>query len=225
MLRLPEPGRLGPLPSPQMLPHLPLPLRKRTRLHLPVFRRIQVSAGTRGAAGWMGQELSCHLHPSCRSFCWQHRPTQQVRPLQQENPQCAVCLEAVEGRPTYTTLVCPSCTGAQFHRQCIQAQALSAALHHFRCPLCQDMQTFQAEMFRLGIKIPDRSAPTALPPPAPPSTSPRTALSCPGLPPTGMRPGRWKREPTMSCTSSTAPVTPACACAHSEGTILRTQGE
>ena len=49
-----------------------------------------------------------------------------------------------------------------------QGQALRAALHHFRCPLCQDMQAFQAEMFRLGIKIPDRSAPTALPPHGPP---------------------------------------------------------
>ncbi|NXG31065.1 PHF7 protein, partial [Dromaius novaehollandiae] len=35
---------------------------------------------------------------------------------------------------------------------------LRSALHHFRCPLCQDVATFQAEMFRLGIKIPDRDA-------------------------------------------------------------------
>ncbi|XP_031447643.1 PHD finger protein 7-like isoform X2 [Phasianus colchicus] len=72
--------------------------------------------------------------------------------------QCAICLEAVEGCPSYNTLICPSCTSAQFHRHCIQGQALRAALHHFRCPLCQDMQAFQAEMFRLGIKIPDRDA-------------------------------------------------------------------
>ncbi|XP_021271774.1 PHD finger protein 7-like [Numida meleagris] len=39
-----------------------------------------------------------------------------------------------------------------------QGQALRAALYRFRCPLCQDMQTFQAEMYRLGIKIPDRDA-------------------------------------------------------------------
>ena len=61
-----------------------------------------------------------------------------------------------------------------------QGQALRAALHHFRCSLCQDMQTFQAEMFRLGIKIPDRSAPTALPTAQPPPLhlpSHRTQLS------------------------------------------------
>uniref|UniRef100_A0A8C7EEV2 PHD finger protein 7-like n=1 Tax=Nothoprocta perdicaria TaxID=30464 RepID=A0A8C7EEV2_NOTPE len=39
-----------------------------------------------------------------------------------------------------------------------QGQALRSALHHFRCPLCQDTDTFQAEMFRLGIQIPDRDA-------------------------------------------------------------------
>ncbi|XP_010720202.2 PHD finger protein 7-like [Meleagris gallopavo] len=107
-----------------------------------------------------GRERGCvsQFFGEYRSFCWQHRPTQQVRPLQQDNPQCAICMEAVEGRPSYETLICPSCTSAQFHRHCIQGQALRAALHHFRCPLCQDMQTFQAEMFRLGIKIPDRDA-------------------------------------------------------------------
>ncbi|XP_031468001.1 G2/M phase-specific E3 ubiquitin-protein ligase-like, partial [Phasianus colchicus] len=115
-----------------------------------------------------GIHQAAGLHPSCRSFCWQHRPTQQVKPLRQQHPQCAICLEAVEGRPSYNTLICPSCTSAQFHHHCIQGQALRAALHHFRCPLCQDMQAFQAEMFRLGIKIPDRSAPTALPPHGPP---------------------------------------------------------
>ncbi|OXB51208.1 hypothetical protein ASZ78_001373 [Callipepla squamata] len=39
-----------------------------------------------------------------------------------------------------------------------QGLALSAALYHFCCPLCRDMETFQAEMRRLGIKIPSRDA-------------------------------------------------------------------
>uniref|UniRef100_A0A8B9EQ75 PHD finger protein 7 n=1 Tax=Anser cygnoides TaxID=8845 RepID=A0A8B9EQ75_ANSCY len=93
-----------------------------------------------------------------KSFCWQHRPAQRLRALQQGPSLCVICLEAVARRPCYDTLVCPACTSAWFHRRCIQGQALSAALHHFRCPLCQDMQTFQEEMFRLGIKIPDRDA-------------------------------------------------------------------
>ncbi|KAK2537517.1 hypothetical protein Q9233_002821 [Columba guinea] len=43
-----------------------------------------------------------------------------------------------------------------------KGQALRSALHHFRCPLCQDMVTFQEEMFRLGINIPNRPVPSSL---------------------------------------------------------------
>ncbi|XP_072210010.1 PHD finger protein 7-like [Excalfactoria chinensis] len=93
-----------------------------------------------------------------RSFCWQHRPTQQVQPPRQQHPSCIICLQEVYTRPSYNTLVCPSCSNARFHRSCIQGQALHAALHHFRCPNCQEMPNFQTEMLRLGIKIPDRDA-------------------------------------------------------------------
>lgn len=58
-----------------------------------------------------------------------------------------------------------------------QGQALSSALHHFHCPLCQDVETFQAEMFRLGIYIPDRSVPS--PPPPSPSSTLWQMPSCP----------------------------------------------
>ncbi|XP_055658845.1 LOW QUALITY PROTEIN: G2/M phase-specific E3 ubiquitin-protein ligase-like [Falco peregrinus] len=68
------------------------------------------------------------------------------------------CRDEVAGRPCYTTMVCPSRASAWFHRRCIQGQALRSGLHHFRSPLCRDMTAFQAEMFRLGIKIPDRDA-------------------------------------------------------------------
>ncbi|XP_072738713.1 PHD finger protein 7-like [Ciconia boyciana] len=85
-------------------------------------------------------------------------PHQCVRAVQQDQTPCLICLEVVAERPCYNTLVCPTCASAWFHRRCIQGQALCSALHHFRCPLCQDMASFQEEMFRLGIKIPDRDA-------------------------------------------------------------------
>lgn len=170
-----------------------------------------------GAGGGTGQgaELPA-LSP--RSFCWQHRPAQRLRTPQQGHSRCVICLEAVVRRPCFDTLVCPACTSAWFHRRCIQvggiapqhhpnlwgggtwdlptplmpplpqSQALSSALHHFRCPLCQDVQTFQEEMFRLGIKIPDRSASLSLPlsgstmsPKPVPSCLPRVPLILPGL--------------------------------------------
>ncbi|KAM6338111.1 PHD finger protein 7-like [Alca torda] len=107
-----------------------------------------------------GSERGCvsQFFGEFRSFCWQHRPVQRVRAAQQEQTPCLICLEAVAGRPCYDTLVCPACASAWFHRRCIQGQALSSALHHFRCPLCRDVAAFQDEMFRLGIKIPDRDA-------------------------------------------------------------------
>lgn len=58
----------------------------------------------------------------------------------------------------------------------------------------------------------------------PPPTSPRTALSCPRIPPAGMQPGR-KKEPSMSSTSGTTPAMPACACARWDGTTQTTRGE
>uniref|UniRef100_A0A8C6ZFX6 PHD finger protein 7-like n=1 Tax=Nothoprocta perdicaria TaxID=30464 RepID=A0A8C6ZFX6_NOTPE len=93
-----------------------------------------------------------------KSFCWQHRPVQRLRALRRGRSRCLICQEPVAGRPRFGTLVCPACRSAWFHRACIQGQALRSALHHFRCPLCQDTDTFQAEMFRLGIQIPDRDA-------------------------------------------------------------------
>ncbi|KAM6239547.1 PHD finger protein 7-like [Spheniscus humboldti] len=107
-----------------------------------------------------GSERGCvsQFFGEFKSFCWKHRPVQRVRAVQQDQTLCLICQDAVAGRPCYDTLVCPACASAWFHRRCIQGQALRSALHHFRCPLCQDVATFQEEMFRLGIKIPDRDA-------------------------------------------------------------------
>ncbi|NXT02724.1 PHF7 protein, partial [Jacana jacana] len=93
-----------------------------------------------------------------KSYCWKHRPVQRVWVLQQQPRSCLICLEEVAERPCYDTLVCPVCTSAWFHRRCIQGHALFSALYHFRCPCCQDVDRFQEEMFRLGIKIPNRDA-------------------------------------------------------------------
>ena len=118
-----------------------------------------------------------------------------------------------------------------------QGQALRSALHHFRCPLCQDVDTFQAEMFRLGIKIPDRLVPSLLPPSL--SVMLRRIRSClpgcqRGVPrtpgaerspaPTGMLPGR-RTGPSWTTTSGTAPATPASACARRDGRRWRRRGE
>ncbi|CAM5104929.1 unnamed protein product [Natator depressus] len=102
----------------------------------------------------------CQFFGEFKSFCWTHRPVQRVRRWQQQAETiCVVCLESMPGKPSYTALVCPACKHAWFHRGCIQGHALRAALYHFRCPRCRDKGTFQREMFRMGIKIPDRLVP------------------------------------------------------------------
>eukprot|EP00075_Anas_platyrhynchos_P030955 XP_027320208.1 uncharacterized protein LOC113844471 isoform X2 [Anas platyrhynchos] len=60
------------------------------------------------------------------SFCWEHRPQQTVETLQEGHTTCIICMEVVEDSLSYTTMVCPSCKHAWFHRACIQGQALGA---------------------------------------------------------------------------------------------------
>ncbi|XP_042647517.1 LOW QUALITY PROTEIN: PHD finger protein 7-like [Tyto alba] len=93
-----------------------------------------------------------------KSFCWKHRPVQRVRAVQQDQTLCLICQEGVAERPCYDTLVCPACACAWFHRGCIQGQALRSGIHYFCCPLCRNREQFLEEMFRLGIRIPDRDA-------------------------------------------------------------------
>ena len=39
----------------------------------------------------------------------------------------------------------------------VQRQAKYSGVHHFKCPLCNNKDDFQAEMLQFGIYIPDQS--------------------------------------------------------------------
>ncbi|XP_033369751.1 uncharacterized protein LOC117244298 [Parus major] len=91
-----------------------------------------------------------------RSYCPEHRPVQIVQVTPELGTECPICMEPVEDRKTFKTMVCPVCKRAWFHRDCLQGQALCAGLLHFRCPLCRDHETFLVEMFVMGIRIPIR---------------------------------------------------------------------
>ncbi|XP_061205805.1 G2/M phase-specific E3 ubiquitin-protein ligase-like [Neopsephotus bourkii] len=96
-----------------------------------------------------------HYLPQFRSFCQEHRPQQQdlVAPA---NAICLVCMDPVEGRTTYRTMVCPVCRHAWFHRACIQGQAMRSGSLCFQCPLCRNQTMFLVEMINMGIQIPLR---------------------------------------------------------------------
>ncbi|KAK4815096.1 hypothetical protein QYF61_015579 [Mycteria americana] len=94
--------------------------------------------------------------PQYRSFCWEHRPEQAVEAAPEENTTCLICLELVGDRKSYSTMVCPACKHAWFHRGCIQGQAVRAGISCFQCPLCRDKNLFLLEMLVMGIRIPFR---------------------------------------------------------------------
>ncbi|NXI96001.1 G2E3 ligase, partial [Psophia crepitans] len=102
----------------------------------------------------MEGECVTQFLPQYRSFCWEHRPEQAVEAAPEENTTCLLCLDPVGHTKSYTTMVCPACKRAWFHRDCIQGQALRAGITCFRCPLCRDMEIFMSEMFLMGIRIP-----------------------------------------------------------------------
>lgn len=69
--------------------------------------------------------LFFHLPP--RSFCQEHRPAQTVQAHQDGQTSCLICLEHVEEKLSYQTMVCPNCRQAWFHRGCIQVRGPSCA--------------------------------------------------------------------------------------------------
>ncbi|KFO52450.1 G2/M phase-specific E3 ubiquitin-protein ligase, partial [Corvus brachyrhynchos] len=54
------------------------------------------------------------------SYCPEHCPEQDVRAILEPGTECPICMEPVEERKSYTTLVCPACKKAWFHRDCVQ---------------------------------------------------------------------------------------------------------
>jgi len=94
-----------------------------------------------------------------RSFCQQHRITQAIdlKELQTSaSVQCAICKDDVIPSPLPTSIWAPCCKrNAWFHRGCIQDLALSAG-YFFKCPLCNNVDTFKSRMLTLGIYIPSR---------------------------------------------------------------------
>ncbi|XP_061307076.1 G2/M phase-specific E3 ubiquitin-protein ligase-like, partial [Pezoporus flaviventris] len=99
-----------------------------------------------------GECVTRYLPPS-RSFCQEHHPQQQdlVAP---EGTVCLICMDPVEGRTTYGTMVCPACRTTWFHRACIQEQAMHSGILCLQCPLCRNRYQFLLEMINMGIQIP-----------------------------------------------------------------------
>ncbi|KAK4808265.1 hypothetical protein QYF61_020746 [Mycteria americana] len=84
-----------------------------------------------------------------------HRPEQAVQASPEQNSTCIICLDLVEDKKSYRTMVCPACQHAWFHRKCIQKQAVHAGVC-FRCLHCQNKDQFVMEMLTMGIRVSKR---------------------------------------------------------------------
>ncbi|XP_009879635.1 PREDICTED: PHD finger protein 7-like [Charadrius vociferus] len=105
--------------------------------------------------------LPCAVEGGCvtqffglyRSFCWEHRPEQELEVAPAQETTCLICLDRVEDGKSYSTMVCPACKHAWFHRGCIQNQAIHASASGFHCPHCRNEYRFTMEMLTMGIRI------------------------------------------------------------------------
>ncbi|NXY81120.1 G2E3 ligase, partial [Alcedo cyanopectus] len=102
---------------------------------------------------------SHHFSPSLfplRAFCSEHSPVQVMEAVPEKGTTCLICLEKVDSRKSFHTLVCPACKHAWFHRHCIQGLAVQDGFTGFGCPHCREKDMFRREMKRVGIRIPFR---------------------------------------------------------------------
>ncbi|XP_025128641.1 PHD finger protein 7 isoform X2 [Bubalus kerabau] len=107
--------------------------------------------------------LPCGLERGClsqffgeyKSFCGEHRPTQNIRRRNVGEESCILCCEDLS-QISVENIQSPCCSQTIYHRKCIQKYAHTSAKHFFKCPQCNNREEFPQEMLRMGIHIPDR---------------------------------------------------------------------
>ncbi|VDL96039.1 unnamed protein product [Schistocephalus solidus] len=109
------------------------------------------------------------------------------------------------------------CRPAWMHRDCITGYAKSAGLHHIKCPLCFNRDTFTETLFTFGVWIPDRDAAWELEPGAFDSSENAEAAnstsSSPSTIPASVSPSDENTKPVASSTltATSSPSSPNSA--------------
>lgn len=93
------------------------------------------------------------------SYCPQHKGSQAAtHPSPSPDLDCVVCFEPVVKKCTEAgRLACPGC-GRNFHSTCLQRMALASGSRCFKCPHCNNSDTFLAGMRMAGVYVPDKDA-------------------------------------------------------------------
>uniref|UniRef100_A0A147BNW1 Putative g2/m phase-specific e3 ubiquitin-protein ligase n=1 Tax=Ixodes ricinus TaxID=34613 RepID=A0A147BNW1_IXORI len=92
-----------------------------------------------------------------RAYCPDHRPNQHMTPKETGLASCVICACDLVPQPSPRVLLTPCCKNS-FHKACLQAQAMSAGSHLFKCSVCNNKEAFQKEMLDYGISIPEQDA-------------------------------------------------------------------
>ncbi|KAK4319449.1 hypothetical protein Pmani_009614 [Petrolisthes manimaculis] len=91
-----------------------------------------------------------------RSYCRDHHIyPKDLKSRLTEGAECMICMDAMPR--DIRSVVYASCCGAFLHKLCVQQLALSAG-YFFKCPLCNDKETFLQEMQYSGIYVPEQDA-------------------------------------------------------------------
>ena len=143
-------------------------LRRGARLKCVFCKKKGATVGCAEAACKKSYHLNCGASADCmmqyfgqfKSLCSRHRGGgYRPRRAGGQPSDCTICLsELTASKPRDPALVFTRCCDGGFHRACVQAMAISAGRHHFRCPNCNDTETWAEAMLEVGIYIPEQDA-------------------------------------------------------------------
>jgi len=92
------------------------------------------------------------------AYCCNHRPPPICVSNASTESNCVICFEQVMlGKNNPSKLSCPGCDRS-FHSRCVQRMALSSGSQCFKCPNCNNSNTFLDGMRHQGIYVPDKDA-------------------------------------------------------------------
>ncbi|XP_058127045.1 pineapple eye protein-like [Anopheles ziemanni] len=98
-----------------------------------------------------------HFTDTFQSWCSVHVPLRADRDPHSAEEPCAICYEEMGLYDRITSIRAPCCKNGWFHQQCVARFAQTAG-YFFKCPLCNNVDTFTQEIPLRGVYVPERDA-------------------------------------------------------------------
>ncbi|GAB0088091.1 hypothetical protein DMENIID0001_024710 [Sergentomyia squamirostris] len=126
--------------------------------NLKCFRFFHTPCGAKNNARYT-------FHDTFQSFCHRHIDLPDDVEPHAAADICNICCDEMGPYHPLRSIRTPCCSSGWFHRTCLAQSALSAG-YFFRCPLCNDENTFRQFLVNRNVFIPDRDASWELAPQA-----------------------------------------------------------